>query len=220
MTALRKASVVLIIALGSLGFASPFAAPVSAQPSASISRDFLFGRWTDTGNCSDAVDFFADGTFATTAGARGRWDLSGDRIRFIGNSTVSARLRVTGRDSISLTHDDGTVGSSTRCSAQSARRITMPPLPATIAQAISMSRPLTRAQLIGRWTDDGDCGNGIQFLQDGRFITNGASGRWTLVGEQLSFIGERTVAARARLVGSNRILLVHPDRSMGQSMRC
>jgi hypothetical protein len=194
----------------------------AAAQAGAVSRDFLIGRWTDTDNCSNAVDFYADGRFLTTGGASGRWVLENGRLSFIGNSTVTARIHSEGRNRIVLTHNDGSVGQSTRCptpSAAAARR-TMPPLPATIADALAMSRPFAPQLLIGRWTDDGDCGNLIEFRANGEFITAAASGRWQLVGEQLSFIGDRTVTARARAVGNDRVLLIHPEGSLGQSVRC
>lgn len=186
-----------------------------------VTREFLIGRWTDTNDCSDAVDFHADGTFLTTDGARGRWTLQGGRLSFIGNSTVAARVHATSRDAITLTHDDGSVGHSTRCPATPASRRTMPPLPGTIPAALAMSRPFAAPFIHGRWTDDGDCGRVIHFHADGRFtVPGGGGGRWQLNGEQLTFIGDRSVSARARAVGNDRIILIHPDNSIGQSLRC
>jgi len=194
----------------------------AAAQAGAVTRDFLIGRWTDTNDCTDAVDFFADGRFLTTEGASGRWVLENGRLSFIGNSTVAARIHSEGRDRIVLTHDDGSVGQSTRCpaAAATAARRTMPPLPATIADALAMSRPFDSRFLIGRWTDDGDCGNLIEFRADGAFITSANSGRWRLDGEQLIFTDERTVTARARAVGNDRVVLIHPDGTIGQSVRC
>lgn len=207
--------------------AAPGGAPAFAQPGAGtaqprLSRDFLLGRWTDTNDCSDAVDFNADGSFRTTDGAAGTWRLDGNRLSFIGQRTIVATIGVTGRDSITLTHDDGSVGSSTRCgSTAPAAQRTMPPLPRTAADMIAMSRPFDRPLLIGRWTDDGNCGAVVVFHADGRFtVPGGGGGTWTLVGERLTFTGDQTVGARARAVGDNRILLLHDDGSIGQSIRC
>ena len=211
----------MILAL--MSAAALFGAATSASAQAKpVAAEDVVGRWTDNNDCSNFVDFNADGSFVTNSGARGRWTLEGDRLTFVGNSTVSARIRMDGRDRIHLTHGDGSAGQSTRCpipAGGGARAL--PPLPASIQAALAMSRPVGRAELFGRWTDSGDCGNSIEFVSDGRFlIAGGGSGRWRLEGEQLSFIGERTVTARVRAVGGDRILLIHPDGSLGQSLRC
>lgn len=182
-----------------------------------VTPNFIIGRWTDTGDCSNAVDFLADGRFVTTSGAAGRWTLVGDTLTFIGQRTIAARISATSRDAITLTHDDGSVGSSTRC--VSGRR-TMPALPATIAEALRISRPARRELLLGRWTDEGDCNVAIVFSRNGTFTVPTGNGRWTLVGERLTFIGQTTVGARVRAVGNDRILLIHDDGRIGQSVRC
>jgi hypothetical protein len=187
------------------------------QPPA-VTHSFLIGRWTDNGDCSNNVEFFADGRFVTSDGARGRWTIEGDRLSFVGNSTVTARVRATSRDAIELTHADGSTGGSTRCGA--ARRIAMPALPATAAEILRIGTPVSRQMLIGRWTDSGDCGVAIDFFSDGRFTVPTGGGRWTLTGDQLSFIGSSTVTARVRAAGRDRILLIHGDGRLGQSVRC
>ncbi|MDP8994499.1 MAG: hypothetical protein M3N07_05890 [Pseudomonadota bacterium] len=199
-------------------------AGASAQataPSQRVDRDFLLGRWTDTGDCTDTVEFLRDGRFVTSQGGAGVWTLDGDRLTFQAERTVSARVQATDRNTIVLIHADGSRGRSTRCGAAPAsRRVAIPALPQTIPQALAISRPIGRRFLIGRWTDDGDCSNFIDFLSDGRFQVHDGEGRWTLSGEQLAFIGERTVRARARGVGSDRIILIHEDGTIGQSVRC
>lgn len=184
-------------------------------------RGFIIGRWTDDGNCANYVDFLPDGRFVTSAGAAGRWTLNGNRLTFAGTSTITAVVGRTGPDSVTLTHDDGSVGASTRCASPGAARFTMPPVPTTVAAALAMSRPATRNYLLGLWTDDGDCANVINFMADGRFtVPNGGVGRWTLAGETLTFTGQTTVTARVRSIGQGRILLLHPDGRIGQSVRC
>ena len=190
----------------------------AAMQAPAVTHSFLIGRWTDNGDCANNVEFFADGRFVTSGGAAGRWTLDGDRLSFVGNSTVSARVRATSRDAIVLTHADGSSGASTRCGAP--RRITMPPLPATAAEILRIGTPVSRELLIGRWTDDGNCATVIHFFPDGRFTIPTGGGRWTLSGDQLSFIGTSTVTARVRASGRDRILLIHSDGSLGQSMRC
>lgn len=142
-------------------------------------------------------------------------------LSFIGTSTVTARIAATSRNAITLTHGDGTVGHSTRCpAAAAARRLTLPPLPANRAAAVAMSRPFDREFLVGEWTDDGNCGSVIRFQPDGTFVIPSGGGRWRLTGERLSFIGERTITARARAVGRDRIVLIYDDGTLGQSLRC
>lgn len=201
-------------------------APAPAQPqlaaaiqSVAVTPAFLIGRWTDDGNCANTVEFLDDGQFVTSDGARGRWSLSNGRITFAGNQTVSARIHATGPTRIILTHDDGTIGESTRCTPPPPQR-TMPPLPATAQAALAMSRPAAREMLLGRWTDNGDCANIVTFFADGRFTVPTGAGTWTLVGERLTFRGSSIVGARLRSVGQDRILLIHDDGSVGQSVRC
>lgn len=222
---MRRILAAVLLAAAWLGGAAGTVTAAQAQPTASeaVTREFLLGRWTDTGNCAEYVDFLADGRFTLPDGQGGRWTLEGDRLSFIGNGTATARVHAESRDRIVLTHGNGTTGNSTRCAttAPSARR-PMPALPASVQAALAMSRPLDRAFLFGRWTDDGDCSNVIDFQRSGRFVVpaTGARGQWRLQGENLSFIAERTVTARARRVGRDRILLIHGDGSLGQSIRC
>jgi len=213
------AAATLALALGFGAEAARAQAPAQLLAAIqTVDRAFLIGRWTDNGDCSNNVEFFADGRFLTSEGAAGRWTLDGDRLSFIGNSTVTARVSATGPNAITLNHPDGTVGGSSRCLPS--RRIAMPAVPATAEEVLRISRPAARELLLGRWTDSGDCAVGIDFLSDGRFTVPTGNGRWTLVGEQLSFIGTSTVSARVRAVGNDRILLIHPDGRIGQSMRC
>ena len=219
MKSMKAVLAAAALGLGAGGAAAqPPAQLLAAVQAPSVTPAFLIGRWTDTGNCANAVDFHADGRVVTTAGAAGRWTLQGNILTFIGNSTVTARVRATSRDAITLTHPDGSVGSSTRCAA--ARQIAMPAVPATAAEVLRIGGPVSVRYLIGEWTDTGDCGVAIRFFADGRFTVPTGSGRWTLVGDQLSFIGNSTVTAQVRTVGPNRILLIHRDGSIGQSMRC
>jgi hypothetical protein len=90
--------------------ATPAATPFNGE----VTAAFLVGRWTDTNNCENVVDFRPDGTFSTPAGG-GMWALNGDRLTFQGSSTVSARVAAPDANTIMLTHDDGTLGRSTRC---------------------------------------------------------------------------------------------------------
>lgn len=209
-------------ALGLSGLSGGAGIPAAvAQAGPQVDRAFLLGRWTDNGNCAgEWVEFYADGRFATNAGAGGTWTLRSGQLTFIGQRTIAAQVRATDRNTITLTHPDGSVGGSTRCPSAGARRLTVPPVPSTAAGVLAISRPFNRAFLFGRWTDSGDCNETIHFRPDGSFVVPTGNGRWTLNGEQLSFIGNTTVTARARAVGRDRILLIHPDGRIGQSLRC
>ena len=90
------------------------ATPASTPFSGEVTTAFLVGRWTDNNDCSNVVEFSSDGTF-TTPGGNGMWALNGDRLTFHGSSTVSARVTAPDANTIMLTHDDGSLGRSTRC---------------------------------------------------------------------------------------------------------
>ena len=95
--------------------AGPATTPAASAPfTGEVTPAFLVGRWTDTGDCTKTIEFRSDGTF-TTAGGNGMWTLNGDRLTFQGSSTVSAQIAAPNEDTIMLTHADGSVGRSTRC---------------------------------------------------------------------------------------------------------
>jgi membrane protein involved in colicin uptake len=95
---------------GEAAGAAPAAAPFTGQANSA----FLVGRWTDNNDCTQTIEFRPDGTFATPGGS-GMWALDGDRLTFQGSRTVSARLQAPDANTITLIHDDGTLGRSTRC---------------------------------------------------------------------------------------------------------
>jgi hypothetical protein len=209
----------LLILLAALAaaFTAPEAASAQSGAAIRVTPGFLIGRWTDDGNCSNTIEFFTDGTFAVSNGAVGRWSLQGDRLTFQGNSSVTARAEAASQNRIVLRHANGTVGESTRCSVP---RVAMPAVPATPQAALAMGRTGSRAELLGRWTDTGDCAAVVTFFPGGGFLVSGGGGTWTLVGDRLTFTGQSVVGARVRFVGSNRILLIHDNQTVGQSMRC
>lgn len=217
----RLSKAALAFAAGLLALQAPLASAAAQPPAASaipFTANLLHGRWTDNGDCRQWVDFHPDGRFITFQGAEGRWSVAGDRLTFQGRSTVTARVGVIGRDQIRLTHDDGSVGGSTRCPAP--RRLSMPALPPDVPTALSISQPITAAYLVGQWTDDGDCGSVILFQSDGKFNVASGEGRWTLVGEELTFTSSTSQTVRVRGVGPGRVLLIRPDGSIAQSLRC
>jgi hypothetical protein len=91
--------------------ATPAAAPSDGQ----VNSAFLIGHWTDNNDCSQAMEFRTDGSFATPDGGEGVWALDGDRLTFQGSSTVSARVQAPDANTITLIHDNGALGRSTRC---------------------------------------------------------------------------------------------------------
>jgi hypothetical protein len=80
---------------------------------------------------------------------------------------------------------------------------------------------LDRTYLMGRWTDDGDCSNVIEFTQDGRFIAaNGGTGLWNLAGDQLTMTGNATATIQIVPIDQNTMTVVNADGSLGRSTRC
>jgi len=84
---------------------------------------------------------------------------------------------------------------------------------------------LDRAYLLGRWTDDSDCGseasNLIEFTQDGRFLAaNGGTGLWNLDGDELTMTGRETATIRIVPIDQNTMTVVNADGSLGRSTRC
>ncbi|MBV9881562.1 MAG: hypothetical protein JO276_00970 [Sphingomonadaceae bacterium] len=80
---------------------------------------------------------------------------------------------------------------------------------------------LDRTYMLGRWTDDNDCNNVIEFTQDGRFIAaNGGTGLWNLEGDQLTMTGRDTATIRVRPIDQNTMTVINTDGSLGRSTRC
>lgn len=80
-----------------------------------LDRAFLTGRWTDTDDCSVAVEFLGDGRFVAANGAEGLWHLSGDRLTLQGDRTVTMQLDPIDRNVMNVVNSDGSLGRSTRC---------------------------------------------------------------------------------------------------------
>jgi hypothetical protein len=117
---LGKATCLVALALGIIPAAAQASTvtSVATQSVRQVTREFLLGPWTDGTNCADSILFLADGRFILPAGG-GRWTLAGDRLAFIGNSTVIVRIVIESDNVISLHHVNGTVGRSVRCVAAS-----------------------------------------------------------------------------------------------------
>ena len=90
-------------------------------------------------------------------------------------------------------------------------------IPATSSGAVQ----LDRTYVMGRWTDDDDCSNAIEFTQDGRFLAaNGGSGLWNLDGAWLTMTGRDTARVRVVPIDQNTMTVVNTDGSLGRSTRC
>lgn len=78
-----------------------------------------------------------------------------------------------------------------------------------------------RAYILGRWTDTGDCDNAVDFGPDGRFVAfDGTVGQWTISGDRLTISGDPGLTLQIVPVDQNRITVINPDGSQGQSTRC
>jgi len=81
---------------------------------------------------------------------------------------------------------------------------------------------LDRDYVVGRWTDNDDCGSAVEFSPDGRFIaTDGVEGLWTLRGDRLTVTGSRTLTMRIAWIDPDTMAVVEPDGAPGaRSTRC
>lgn len=80
---------------------------------------------------------------------------------------------------------------------------------------------LDRAFMVGRWTDNGDCGNATEFGQNGQFQTSsGMGGLWSLEGDRLTLTGDQTLTMQVVVVDRTTVEIVNPDGSRGRSTRC
>lgn len=184
-----------------LAASATFADPRSHR----LSSAFLVGQWTDNGDCNNVIQFRGDGRFVLSNGQMGKWSLKGDQLSFSSASTVTSKIEVVNADEVKLTHKDGSTGGSTRCPSKTGN---LKPL-------------VNAAYLIGIWTDNGNCSDNVRFYDTGSFRTSdGASGQWTLSGDQLTFKGQSSITARIEAVGLDEIKLTHKDGSVGGSTRC
>lgn len=91
------------------------ATPASASGAATLDRAYVTGRWSDKDDCSDAVEFTADGRFVTADGRGGLWNLQGDELTMSGNGTVTMRIVPVDQNTMTVVNTDGSLGRSTRC---------------------------------------------------------------------------------------------------------
>jgi hypothetical protein len=90
------------------------AAGSQAAAAGRLDRAFIVGRWTETDNCEETVEFRGDGTMLLPWGEEARWELSGNRLTMVGNPQAIT-LRVTGPAAMEATKATGTVRQWRRC---------------------------------------------------------------------------------------------------------
>lgn len=104
-----------LAALAASAQTAPAPATVVASGAPPLSVQFMIGRWTDNGNCSDATTFLGNGEVFTAAGGQANWALSGsDLIVTGGGGTVRAQLQPISQDSINA-RSGGTRSVMVRC---------------------------------------------------------------------------------------------------------
>ena len=95
--------------------AAPQTAAATSSGAVQLDRTYMLGRWTDNGDCSNAMEFRQDGGFTTANGAQGLWNLEGDRLTMSGGSTLTIRVTPIDQNTITVINADGSLGRSTRC---------------------------------------------------------------------------------------------------------
>lgn len=80
---------------------------------------------------------------------------------------------------------------------------------------------LSRAYVVGRWSDRGDCTDWAEFHNDGSFTTwNGGSGIWNLRDDRLTVTGARSLSFQVRVIDQNVMSETNEDGEVGRSTRC
>ena len=91
-------------------------AAIEAGASQGVIDPRLVGRWSDSGDCKDAVELRPDGTFMTQAQLVGRWQVEGNQLVFSGNGNeVRLRLDSVQPNRIVNTDASGHTGQTIRC---------------------------------------------------------------------------------------------------------
>jgi len=113
----RIAAAAALIAFALAGPAgSAQTAPGSGAAAIAIDRDYLIGSWSDAGDCTVAVAFVADGTFASADGDAGLWSLSGDALTLTGAAgSRTVTIIPIDRDTMEVVGENGAHDRSTRC---------------------------------------------------------------------------------------------------------
>ena len=79
-----------------------------------LDRDYIVGRWTNSGDCADAIEFRADGGMVGPFGEDARWELRGDRLFMVGNPDP-LRIAVVDERTMTTTGPSGNTRRATRC---------------------------------------------------------------------------------------------------------
>ena len=87
------------------------AAPATSD---TLDRNYLVGRWSETGDCADATEFRADGTFVFPWGDTGTWQLDGDRLT-LSTNTDAMRLTQISQDQVDAVSPGGSTHHHRRC---------------------------------------------------------------------------------------------------------
>ena len=83
-------------------------------PSGALDRNYMVGRWSETGDCADATEFRADGTFVFPWGDTGTWQLDGDRLT-LSTNTDAMRLTRISQDQVDAVSPGGSTHHHRRC---------------------------------------------------------------------------------------------------------
>lgn len=77
-------------------------------------------------------------------------------------------------------------------------------------------------RLVGSWSDSGTCKDAAELRADGTFVAhNGATGRWSLVGNQLVFRGNGgEFRLQVESIQPDRISVTDSNGQRGGSIRC
>jgi hypothetical protein len=94
---IRRLLLALLLALPGCA-SSPGPEVLSRETGAS----FLVGKWSGTRDCSDIVEYRADGTYRAGQGFTGRWSLVGDRLTMRAQSEATVSVRVISRNEIEI----------------------------------------------------------------------------------------------------------------------
>ena len=86
----------------------------AAATSDTLDRNYLVGRWSETGDCADATEFRADGTFVFPWGDTGTWQLDGDRLT-LSTNTDAMRLTRVSQDQVDAVSAGGSTDHHRRC---------------------------------------------------------------------------------------------------------
>lgn len=89
--------------------------PAATGP-AGIDAGLVVGRWTDTGDCANALEYTADGRVVAPDGSAGLWQLNGDQLTVTGpNGSQTVRITSIDQSAAYAVNPDGSVQASQRC---------------------------------------------------------------------------------------------------------